>query len=113
MVPILKKVRCLYIEVLCLGQRDHHNIDLKAWIKDQKQQRNIKEAELPPHLKRHFDKDGNVKKGSWKSGDWKADKKQPKVKFTVKDVTPKGYAPTEDINKMDMGDVIKDFYKKK
>tara|TARA_B100000686_G_scaffold60369_1_gene64903 strand:- start:4034 stop:5902 length:1869 start_codon:yes stop_codon:yes gene_type:complete len=83
----------------------------KAWIKDQKQQRNIKEAELPPHLKRHFDKDGNVKKGSWKSGDWKADKKQPKVKFTVKDVTPKGYGPREDIDKMDMGDVIKDFYK--
>jgi len=83
----------------------------KAWVKDQKQRRNIKEAELPPHLKRHFDKDGNVKKGSWKSGDWKADKKQPKVKFTVKDVTPKGYGPTEDIDKMDMGDVIKDFYK--
>ena len=83
----------------------------KAWIKDQKQQRDIKEAELPPHLKRHFDKDGNVKKGSWKSGDWKADKKQPKVKFTVKDVTPKGYGPREDIDKMDMGDVIKDFYK--
>ena len=83
----------------------------KAWIKAQKQQRNIKEAELPPHLKRHFDKDGNVKKGSWKSGDWKADKKQPKVKFTVKDETPKGYGPREDIDKMDMGDVIKDFYK--
>jgi len=134
----------------------------KAWMKDQKQRRNIKEAELPPHLKRHFDKDGNVKKGSWKSGDWKADKKQPKIKTTVKTIKVPGYTvdeaykkpkpsaqqrfnqrlkdkhgidleaqskyyqsvadkyrqrikdaevKKEDIDKMDMGDVIKDFYK--
>ena len=68
----------------------------KAWIKDQKQQRNIKE-ELPPHLKRHFDKKGNVVKGTWKDGKWSPDKKQPKIKTTIKDVTPKGYGPTEDI----------------
>ena len=101
----------VYRSLMAWSKRPPQDRRAKAWIKDQKQQRNIKEAELPPHLKRHFDKDGNVKKGSWKSGDWKADKKQPKVKFTVKDVTPKGYGPREDIDKMDMGDVIKDFYK--
>ena len=101
----------VYRSLMAWSKRPPQDRRAKAWIKSQKQQRNIKEAELPPHLKRHFDKDGNVKKGSWKSGDWKADKKQPKVKFTVKDVTPKGYGPREDIDKMDMGDVIKDFYK--
>jgi RNA polymerase sigma factor (sigma-70 family) len=52
---------------------------------------------LPPHLAKHFDKDGDAVKGSWKDGEWKADKKQPKkVKYTVKDVTPKGYGPVEE-----------------
>ena len=92
----------VYRSLMAWSKRPPQDRRAKAWIKSQKQQRNIKEAELPPHLKRHFDKDGNVKKGSWKSGDWKADKKQPKVKFTVKDVTPKGYGPREDIDKMDM-----------
>ena len=52
---------------------------------------------LPPHLAKHFDKDGDAVKGSWKDGKWTADKKQPKkVKYTVKDVTPKGYGPVEE-----------------
>jgi len=52
---------------------------------------------LPPHLAKHFDKDGDAVKGSWKDGEWKADKKQPKkIKSTVKDVTPKGYGPLEE-----------------
>jgi len=88
----------VYRSLMAWSKRPPQDRRAKAWIKNEKQQRNIKEAELPPHLKRHFDKDGNVKKGSWKSGDWKADKKQPKVKFTVKDVTPKGYGPTEDVD---------------
>ena len=55
------------------------------------------EGKLPPHLAKHFDKDGDAVKGSWKDGEWKADKKQPKkVKSTVKDVTPKGYGPLEE-----------------
>ena len=55
------------------------------------------EGKLPPHLAKHFDKDGDVVKGSWKDGKWTADKKQPKkVKYTVKDVTPKGYGPIEE-----------------
>ena len=54
---------------------------------------------LPPHLAKHFDKDGDAVKGSCKDGEWKADKKQPKkVKYTVKDVTPKGYGPVEEAN---------------
>ena len=52
---------------------------------------------LPPHLAKHFDKDGDAVKGSWKDGKWTADKKQPKkVKYTVKDVTPKGYGPLDE-----------------
>lgn len=55
------------------------------------------ESKLPPHLAKHFDKDGDAVKGSWKDGEWKADKKQPKkIKSTVKDVTPKGYGPLEE-----------------
>ena len=55
------------------------------------------EGKLPPHLAKHFDKDGDAVKGSWKDGKWTADKKQPKkVKYTVKDVTPKGYGPVEE-----------------
>ena len=55
------------------------------------------EGKLPPHLAKHFDKDGDAVKGSWKDGKWTADKKQPKkVKYTVKDVTPKGYGPIEE-----------------
>lgn len=61
------------------------------------------ESKLPAHLAKHFDKDGDALKGSWKDGEWKADKKQPKkIKTTVKDVTPKGYGPTEDIDPVDM-----------
>lgn len=59
--------------------------------------RDIREA-LPPHLAKHFDKDGNPLKGSWKDGKWTADKKQPnKPKGKWKDVTPKGYGPDESI----------------
>ena len=55
------------------------------------------ESGLPPHLAKHFDKDGDAVKGSWKDGKWVADKKQPKkIKSTVKDVTPKGYGPLEE-----------------
>ena len=57
----------------------------------------LDENGLPPHLAKHFDKDGDAVKGSWKDGEWKADKKQPKkIKTTVKDVTPKGYGPLEE-----------------
>ena len=135
-----------YRKVMVWTRKPPSTRQAKAWIKDEKQRRNITkesvdeacwvgykqkgmkkkgnrmvpncvkeddvtEAELPPHLKRHFDKDGNVKKGSWKSGDWKADKKQPKIKTTVKTIKVPGYTVDEDIKKMDMGDVIKDFYK--
>jgi hypothetical protein len=49
---------------------------------------------LPDHLKKHFDKDGNPIKGSWKDGKWAPNKDSD---YQVKDVTPKGYGPTEDI----------------
>jgi hypothetical protein len=49
---------------------------------------------LPDHLKKHFDKDGNPIKGSWKDGKWTPNKDS---EYQVKDVTPKGYGPTEDV----------------
>lgn len=49
---------------------------------------------LPDHLKKHFDKDGNPIKGSWKDGKWTPNKDS---KYQVKDVTPKGYGPNEDV----------------
>lgn len=49
---------------------------------------------LPDHLKKHFDKDGNPIKGSWKDGKWTPNKGS---EYQVKDVTPKGYGPTEDV----------------
>jgi hypothetical protein len=49
---------------------------------------------LPDHLKKHFDKDGNPIKGSWKDGKWTPNKDP---EYQVKDVTPKGYGPTEDV----------------
>lgn len=52
---------------------------------------------LPDHLKKHFDKNGNKIKGSWKDGKWTPDKKQS----TVKDVTPKGYGPKEEVEHVD------------
>jgi hypothetical protein len=60
---------------------------------------------LPPHLAKMFDKDGNKKKGKWINGKWVADKKQPKQhKFTVTDVTPKGYGPDESVHAMNKED---------
>ena len=99
----------VYRSLMSWSKRPPQDRRAKAWIKSQKQQRNIKE-ELPPHLKRHFDKKGNVVQGTWKDGKWSPNKKQPKIKTTIRDVTPKGYGPTEDIKNMDMGDVITDFY---
>ena len=68
--------------------------ELAALVKEEVEQ--VQEA-LPDHLKKHFDKNGNKIKGSWKDGKWTPDEKQPKVKTTVKDVTPKGYGPKEEV----------------
>ena len=135
----------VYRSLMAWSKRPPQDRRAKAWIKSEKQKRNIKE-ELPPHLKRHFDKKGNVVQGTWKDGKWSPNKKQPKIKTTIRDVTPKGYGPNEDVDEacwdgwkqkgmkkkgnrivpncvredgtidekikdMDMGDVIKDFYK--
>ena len=87
----------VYRSLMSWSKRPPQDRRAKAWIKDQKQQRNVKE-ELPPHLKRHFDKKGNVVQGTWKDGKWSPNKKQPKIKTTIRDVTPKGYGPTEDVD---------------
>jgi len=55
----------------------------------------VKESELPPHLKKHFDSSGNIKKGKWGKDGWKADKKQPKIKTTVKTIKVPGYTVDE------------------
>ena len=87
----------VYRSLMSWSKRPPQDRRAKAWIKSAKQQRNIKE-ELPPHLKRHFDKKGNVVQGTWKDGKWSPNKKQPKIKTTIRDVTPKGYGPNEDVD---------------
>ena len=113
----------VYRSLMSWSKRPPQDRRAKAWVKSQKQQRNIKEEkkncgcgqdpcitygkkelkqkikeELPPHLKRHFDKKGNVVQGTWKDGKWSPNKKQPKIKTTIRDVTPKGYGPNEDVD---------------
>ena len=68
---------------------------------------------LPPHLRKHVDKDGNKVKGSWKNGKWTPNKKQTKKsKFTIKDVTPKGYGPDESVEVNEEMDPTKHVSKK-
>ena len=70
------------------------------------------ESKLPAHLAKHFDKDGDALKGSWKDGEWKADKKQPKkIKSTVKDVTPKGYGPSDEALEYGTDETTKEYKK--
>ena len=113
----------VYRSLMSWSKRPPQDRRAKAWIKNEKQKRNIKEEkkncgcgqdpcitygkkelkqkikeELPPHLKRHFDKKGNVVQGTWKDGKWSPNKKQPKIKTTIRDVTPKGYGPNEDVD---------------
>jgi len=54
---------------------------------------------LPPHLQKHFDKDGDKVEGKWINGKFVPNKVQPKSKFKsiIRDVTPKGYGPTEEV----------------
>ena len=49
------------------------------------------ETKLPPHLAKFFDKDGNLKK------DAAARIAKGQQKLNIKDVTPKGYGPSEEV----------------
>jgi len=70
-----------------------------AEIRKMQEEVELDEA-LPPHLQKHFDKDGNALKGKW-VGTGKNKKWIPtggvKTKTTIKDVTPKGYGPKEEV----------------
>lgn len=56
------------------------------------------ENKLPPHLAKLFDKDGNFKDKKKQAMFDKMQKAARKgIKYTVKDVTPKGYGPSEEI----------------
>ena len=68
--------------------------DKKAVINKVSSLRQKVDESLPPHLAKHFDKDGKPIKGEWKDGKWTPKKKQPDHKIT--DVTPKGYGPTDE-----------------
>ena len=52
--------------------------------------------QLPPHLSKFFDKDGNIKD---KNVQKKIEKhfKSKNIKYKITDVTPKGYGPKEDL----------------
>ena len=80
--------------------------DKKAVINKVSSLRQKVDESLPPHLAKHFDKDGKPIKGEWKDGKWTPKKKQPDHKIT--DVTPKGYGPTDEAK----GDSCWDGYKK-
>ena len=54
----------------------------------------IKKIELPPHLAKFFDKDGNLKK------DAAARISKGRQKLNSKDVTPKGYGPDEEVEQV-------------
>ena len=57
---------------------------------------------LPPHLAKFFDKDGNLKKDA-------ADRiAKGRQKLNIKDVTPKGYGPKEEVE-LDEEVSVKDF----
>jgi len=71
---------------------DHVKMDKKGYVHEKPE---VKESELPPHLKKHFDSSGNIKKGKWGKDGWKADKKQPKIKTTVKTIKVPGYTVDE------------------
>ena len=54
----------------------------------------MSETKLPPHLAKLFDKDGNFKDKKKQAMFDKMQKAAEKgIKFTSKDVTPKGYGP--------------------
>ena len=55
------------------------------------------EGKLPPHLAKFFDKKGNPNKEAQARMD--AGKKKREVAAKVKDVTPKGYGPSEEVEK--------------
>jgi hypothetical protein len=92
----------------------------KAEAKMKKESEDLDEA-LPPHLQKHFDKDGSALKGKWvgtgKDKKWiPTGGKKGNSKKAI-DVTPKGYGPNEstDLNEdvhNDLNDAIIDFQKK-
>ena len=66
------------------------NIAFKAGSK--REETDLDEAsKLPPHLAKFFDKDGNLKK------DAAARIAKGQQKLNIKDVTPKGYGPSEEV----------------
>jgi hypothetical protein len=57
----------------------------------------VSEGKLPPHLAKLFDKDGNLKDPKKrKAWDDAMKKRSKKSDYSVRDVTPKGYGPTEE-----------------
>ena len=62
-----------------------------------------KESTLPPHLSKFLDKKGNPNKEAQARID--AGKKKREVAAKVKDVTPKGYGPSEQTDKPEQGKV--------
>ena len=67
----------------------HPDVSHKDWISQKK------ESTLPPHLSKFLDKKGNPNKEAQARID--AGKKKRAVAAKVKDVTPKGYGPSEEV----------------
>ena len=63
----------------------------------------VSEGKLPPHLAKLFDKDGNLKDPKKrKAWDDAMKKRSKKSNYSVRDVTPKGYGPTEEKEEDDL-----------
>ena len=64
--------------------------------KKEKYKEDVDEANLPPHLAKFFDKKGNPKAEVSKR--MAAGQKKRAVAYKTKDVTPKGYGPSEEVD---------------
>tara|TARA_A100001011_G_scaffold367570_1_gene421106 strand:- start:74 stop:697 length:624 start_codon:yes stop_codon:yes gene_type:complete len=64
--------------------------------KKEKYKEDVDEANLPPHLAKFFDKKGNPKAEVAKR--MAAGQKKRAVAYKTKDVTPKGYGPSEEVD---------------
>ena len=76
------------------GNEDYGEVEGWVELEDEEPK---SESKLPPHLAKFFDKKGNPNKEAQARMD--AGKKKREVAAKVKDVTPKGYGPSEEVEK--------------
>jgi hypothetical protein len=78
------------------GDKAHYKDKDGRPEKKEKYKEDVDEANLPPHLAKFFDKKGNPKAEVAKR--MAAGQKKRAVAYKSKDVTPKGYGPSEEVD---------------